>query len=198
MPLLLLLPAGEHQRAWSEPRTACRAQALLQFVHDTRQCLLRLRAITHAAALYKHNPASRAIGWLSDLQRHNLALQQAPDSLLQHHQLLSTQLAVPLFDVGSAREIATTGRLQLPAFIADLASGAQPAPRRRAQLVAECNALTLQLLQQAVLPDRLQLCNVRRPAMCSACARPPVCARQDNEQMHAHALCALCSDSLHS
>lgn len=169
--------ACQHALAICRMLCACRAQQLLQFVHDTRQRLLRLRAISHKTALYKHNPAARAVGWLSHLQQHALALEQAPDSLLQHHQLLSTQLAVPLFDVASAYEIATTGRLQLPAFISDLASDTQPTSQRRAQLVAECNALTLQLLQQTTLPDRLQLLDVRGTVLVMRCLvhGPAIC-----------------------
>ena len=139
----------------------CRSQAVLRFVHSTRQRLLRLRAITHRSMLPKHKGASRAAAALGALNRHATALHQAPEHLFHAHQVLATHAPVPLFDVASACEITAKGKLELPGFIAKLAPDVRPPPARRAQLVAECNALVLQLLHAAELPTGLELDEVR-------------------------------------
>jgi hypothetical protein len=68
---------------------------------------------------------------------------------------------VPLFDVQTALDIATRGVLELPSYISSFAPDLQPPPGRREQLVAECNALVLQLFQSVQLPAGLRLLHVR-------------------------------------
>jgi hypothetical protein len=133
---------------------------VLRFVHNTRQRVLRLRAITCPAVFRKHKGASRTLALLATLTSHATALHQAPEHLFHSHHTLATQLPVPLFDVQTARDITARGILELPSFIGDIAPDLHPQAHRREQLVTECNALVLQLLHAAKLPSDLQLVEV--------------------------------------
>jgi Mediator complex subunit MED14 len=156
-------PASPRKLALASRRACalCRSQAVLRFVHGTRQRLLRLRAITDRAVFPKHKAACKAAAWLGALTRHATALHQAPEHLYHAHATLATQLPVPLFDIAAARDIVATGAFELPGFVADLARDVASPPARRAQLLTECNALVLQLLHAAELPRGVELVQAR-------------------------------------
>jgi hypothetical protein len=134
---------------------------MLRFVHNTRQRLLRLKALATPAVLMKHKGGSKAISYLADIRAHASILQQAAESLYFSHQSFATIHPVPLFDVQTALDIATRGVLELPSYISSFAPDLKPPPGRREQLIIECNALVLQLFQSVQLPPGLRLHQVR-------------------------------------
>jgi hypothetical protein len=136
-------------------------QAVLRFVHGTRQRPLLLRTITERAVFPKHKGASKAAAWLGALTRHATGLHQAPEHLYHAHPTLATQVPGPLFEAAAARDIVATGAFELPGYVADLARDAAPPPARRVQLLTECNALALQLLHAAELPRGVELVQAR-------------------------------------
>lgn len=131
----------------------------------------------------KHRGASRAVTYLADLSAHAAALHQAAEHLFHSHQHYATQQPVPLFDVHTALSVVARGALDLPSFIGGVAPDVQPPKGKRGQLVGECNALLLQLLQSVQLPAGLRVLQVRRSigsavfklmrlSFCAVCCTP--------------------------
>lgn len=142
-------------------RTLCRAQALLKFVHGSRQRLLRVRVLLTHPIRMRHVGACKSIEWLTALERHQHMLSQASDTLYHNHQFFSYAIPVPIFDVASALTIRSRGYLPLPACIGQLDSVPKPPTgRKRVLLETEANALVYRLLHQTQWPPGLTLIEV--------------------------------------
>jgi hypothetical protein len=95
-----------------------RPQALLQFVHGTRQQLLRSAAILHDPRKFGALAQLAAPNSVLDIAaQHTRHLQTAADELFKTNEVLRTG-RVPLFNIPSALDVLSTGQqLQQQQFI---------------------------------------------------------------------------------
>ncbi|KAF6258599.1 hypothetical protein COO60DRAFT_1101947 [Scenedesmus sp. NREL 46B-D3] len=138
-----------------------RPQALLQFVHGTRQQLLRSAAVLHDPR--KLPPLAQLVssnGVLDIAAQHARHLQTAADELFKANEDLRFG-RVPLFNIPSAMDVLSTGTYSsLPASIKDM-QGPRALPEAQQQrLVQHLNHLLYSQLLKAHLPPCLELVQV--------------------------------------
>ncbi|WIA39253.1 hypothetical protein OEZ86_005375 [Tetradesmus obliquus] len=138
-----------------------RPQELLQFVHGTRQQLLRSAAILHDPR--KLGPLAQLVapnGVLDIAAQHARHLQTAADELFKANGELRSG-RVPLFNIPSALDVLSTGTYSsLPASIQDMRGPRSLPEAQQQRLVRHLNHLLYAQLLKAHLPDCLELVQV--------------------------------------
>ncbi|WIA18957.1 hypothetical protein OEZ85_003626 [Tetradesmus obliquus] len=139
-----------------------RPQELLQFVHGTRQQLLRSAAILHDPR--KLGPLAQLVapnGVLDIAAQHARHLQTAADELFKANGELRSG-RVPLFNIPSALDVLSTGTYSsLPASIQDMRGPRSLPEAQQQRLVRHLNHLLYAQLLKAHLPDCLELVQVQ-------------------------------------
>ncbi|GMH32875.1 hypothetical protein BSKO_00709 [Bryopsis sp. KO-2023] len=141
----------------SQPE-AGRARHLMQYVHDQKQKILRLRMLVQWANKAKAvNACARAWGVAGG---HSDAFRFAADHMAYLHEELM-HLAIPAFDVHTAWEVLTTGSFdRLPTLIGEMCPPKPLSEEERHRALNRVNHLIYCHLEKMKLPKGMQLVRV--------------------------------------